>query len=75
MDAVVSFFKGIGSAIVAVFDFIISFFGDLIYIIRLLGNLLANIPSLFSWMPDQLSALLITLVSIVIIYKILGREG
>lgn len=75
MDAVVSFFSGIGNAIVSVFDFVISFFSDLIYVIQLLGKVVLSIPSYFSWMPGSISALLVTLFAIVVIYKILGREG
>lgn len=75
MDAVISFFKGIGNAIVSVFDFVISFFQDLIYIIQLLGRFLSQLPNYFSWLPADILALLLTLFAIVVIYKILGREG
>lgn len=75
MDAVVSFFKGIGNAIVSIFDFVISFFQDLIYVIQLLGKFLGQLPQYLSWMPPSVSGLLITLFAIVVIYKILGREG
>lgn len=75
MDAVVSFFRGIGNAIVAAFDFVISFFQDLIYVIQLLGKFLVQLPSYFSWLPGDILGLLLTLFAIVVIYKILGREG
>lgn len=75
MDAIVSFFSGVGNAIVSVFDFVISFFSDLIYVIQLLGKVVLSIPNYFSWLPSGISALLITLFAIVVIYKILGREG
>lgn len=75
MDAVVSFFTGLGNAIVSVFDFVISFFSDLIYVIQLLGKVVLSIPGYFSWLPGSISALLVTLFAIVVIYKILGREG
>ena len=75
MDAVVSFFEGIGNAIISIFDFVISFFADLIYVIQLLGKVVLSIPGYFGWMPSSISSLLITLFAIVVIYKILGREG
>lgn len=75
MDAIVSFFTGIGDAIVSAFDFVISFFQDLIYAIQLLGKVLVSIPSYLSWLPGPIVTLLLTLFSIVVIYKILGREG
>lgn len=75
MDAIVSFFTGLGNAIVSAFDYVISFFSDLVYVIQLLGKVVLSIPSYFSWLPGGVSALLITLFAIVVIYKILGREG
>lgn len=75
MDAIVSFFTGLGDAIVSAFDFVISFFADIVYVIQLLGKVVLSIPSYFSWLPGSVSALLITLFAIVVIYKILGREG
>lgn len=75
MDAIVSFFTGIGNFLVSVIDFVISFFSDLIYVIQLLGKVVLSIPSYFSWLPGGVSSLFITLFAIVVIYKILGREG
>lgn len=75
MDAIVSFFTGIGNAIISAFDFVISFFGDLIYIIQLLGKIVLSLPSYFSWLPSNVRTLLLTLFAFVVIYKILGREG
>lgn len=75
MDAIVSFFTGIGNAIVSAFDFVISFFSDLVYVIQLLGKVVLSIPGYFSWLPGSVSTLLVTLFAIVVIYKILGREG
>lgn len=75
MDAVISFFKGLGNAIISIFDFIISFFSDLIYVIQLLGKVVLSIPNYFSWLPDGITTMLITLFAIVVIYKVLGREG
>lgn len=75
MDAIISFFQGIGNAIVAVFDFVVSFFSDLVYLIQLLGSALANMPGFLNWLPPEMVTLLLVLVSIVVIYKILGREG
>lgn len=75
MDAIISFFKGIGNAIVTAFDFIISLFEDLVYIIQLLAKVVISLPSYFSWIPAELVAILLTLFAIVVIYKIMGREG
>ena len=75
MDGIISFLRGIGSAIVAVFDFVIGFFQDLIYIIQLIGKFVVQIPIYFYWMPSQLRSMLVLVFAIVVIYKIMGREG
>lgn len=75
MDAIVSFFTGIGDAIISTFNFIISFFADIVYVIQLLGRTIGSVRGYFSWLPGSITGLLFTLFAIVIIYKILGREG
>lgn len=75
MSALLDFFAGIGDAIISVIDFVISLFRDLISMIGLLGNVVTKIPSYFSWLPAPVLALLVTLISVVVLYKILGREG
>lgn len=75
MDGIISFLRGIGTAIVAVFDFVIGFFQDLIYIIQLTGKFLLQMPTYFYWIPAELRSMLIVLLGIVVIYKIMGREG
>lgn len=75
MNALIDFIKGIGEAIVSVIDFVMGLFEDLVYMIKLLGVVIANIPNYFSWLPPQVLALVVLIISIVVIYKILGREG
>lgn len=75
MSSVIEFFKGIGEAIVVAFDFLISFFEDLVYVIKLLGKFILQIPSYFSWLPAELLIILSSIIAIVVIYKIMGREG
>lgn len=75
MDALISFFEGIGNAIVSAFNFVVSLVSDIVYMIQLTGKFLAQIPSYFSWIPAEITALLVVLFSVVVIYKILGREG
>lgn len=75
MQALLQFIKGIGNTIVAVVDFVIGLFQDLIYMIKLLGQVVLNIPAYFSWLPGELLAILVLIIGIVVVYKILGREG
>lgn len=75
MKAVVKALKGIASAISTLIDFIVGLFEDLLYVIELLGEFVVNIPSYFSWLPGEVIAIIVVIFSIVVIYKIIGREG
>lgn len=75
MQALIDFFVTLGDVIVSLVEFIISFISDLIFVIGLLGSLILKIPMLFAWFPSAFVSLLITIFGIVVIYKILGREG
>lgn len=75
MQVLIDFFKGVGNAITAIIDFVIGFFEDLVYMIKLLGQVIVNIPSYFSWLPPEVVAILVLIIGVVVVYKILGREG
>lgn len=75
MDALLQFFQGIGNAITSFFDFIFSFLGDIVYLVQLTGKFLAAIPGYFSWLPPELLSLIGIIFTIVVLYKVLGREG
>lgn len=75
MDAILNFFKGIGDAIVSLFDMLIGFVADIVYLVKLTGSMLAKIPSFFSWLPESMVALILVIIAVVVLYKILGREG
>lgn len=65
----------ITDAIWAVLETIGDFINDLLWTIELLGKAILNVPSYIAWLPEPLIALIIACFSIVIIYKVLGREG
>lgn len=75
MKAIVNFFEGIGAVILAVVEFVISLFSDLVWIINTLVWAVGEIPSLLSWIPGEILAILTITLSVVMIYKIMGREG
>lgn len=75
MSTLLEFFQGIADVITGVVSFVISLFKDLISMIMMLWDVVANIPAYFSWLPAEIIALLVTLISVVVMYKILGREG
>lgn len=75
MQSIIGFFEGIATAIVSVIDFVVSFFEDVVYLIKLTARFLGQLPSYFVWLPSPIVALLLTIFAVVVIYKVLGREG
>ena len=56
-------------------EFIIDFIGDIVYIIKITGEMVVKIPAYFSWLPSEALALVVSIFGVVVIYKVLGREG
>lgn len=75
MADVLEFLEGIGNAITSVIDFVVNFFQDLVYVIQVVTQTVISIPSYFGWLPSAAVAIIVTIFGIVVIYKILGREG
>lgn len=75
MGAIVDFFTGIADAVAGVIDWFAGFLADAVYLVQLTGKFLAQIPSYFSWMPPEMVSMIVTIFGIVVLYKILGREG
>lgn len=75
LDAIVKAFEEFFKTIQAIIDFVIGLFEDLLFMIELLAKFIVQIPSYFSWLPDGFVAVVVVLFSVVVIYKILGREG
>ena len=75
MQALVDFFVGFGDVIKSLFTFVIDTVKDLIYVIGLLGQMIIELPNMIGWLPSACIAVIVTIFSIVVIYKIVGREG
>lgn len=75
MQTLISFFSSIGDAIVTVFDFIIAFFRDFMQFLQLLVKMPEILANVLSWIPGELFVSLAILFGVVILYKVLGREG
>lgn len=68
INTIVDFIRGL-------IDFVVNLVQDLIYVVQLLAETVVKLPSYFGWLPAGVVALLVTIFAIVVIYKILGREG
>lgn len=75
MQAIIDFFATIGDIVTVVIEFVVGLFKDLLFLIQLLGNFLANLPTYLGFLPSAVVASVIVIFSIAVIFKILGREG
>lgn len=75
MSVIIDFFSGLFDTIANMVLYFINLLKDMVYVLKLLRTFVWKLPELFMWLPGTLVAMLVVVFSIVIIYKILGREG
>lgn len=74
LDSIFNILKQIGDFFTSVGQFIVKLFNDLVYVIELVGDTVADIPKYLGWLPSELLALLLPIFAIVVVYKVLGRD-
>lgn len=75
MQAIFDFLVDIGHLLSHLFGGVILLFDDIVYIIGLGGKFLAYVPSYFAFLPNEMLLVLGALFSLIVVYKVLGREG
>lgn len=75
MRAIINFFSGLVDVVGGLVDFVIGFIGDIVYLVQLTAKAVASVPTYFSWVSPQVLTLLVSIFAVVVLYKILGREG
>lgn len=75
MNAILEFFAGVGDLLRGAVEFLIGVIADIVYLAQLTAKAVAAIPSYFALLPSPVVGLLTTIFAVVVIYKILGREG
>lgn len=75
MSAIITFFEGFVDVISGAVDFLVGFVEDIVYIVKITGEFVLEIPNYLSWLPAPVLAIVIVVFGIVVIYKVMGREG
>lgn len=70
-----SFLQTIADFFIAIFNIVMSLVNDIINMVKMLGEFVVHIPDLFSWLPAEVVAIIVSIFGVVVIYKVLGREG
>ena len=74
LDSIFNILSQIGDFFTSVGKFIVKLFNDLVYVIQLIGETVADLPNYFGWLPSELLSILLSIFAIVVIYKVLGRD-
>lgn len=75
MQGIIDFLGSIINALNSVIQFVVNFVKDIIYLVQITAKFLAEIPNYFGWLPSVVSSSIVLIFTIVVIYKVLGREG
>lgn len=75
IDSIVSAVENIVDFLDIIWKFVKDFTADTFEMIKLVGDTVKKIPDYFDWLPSEVAVALAAIFSIVVIYKILGREG
>lgn len=75
MDGIYEFIRQIGNLLLNIFQFVIDLFQDIVYLVKITGQVVLQIPAYFSFLPGEFISILVVIFGIVVLYKVLGREG
>ncbi len=59
----------------SVWDFILNLINEIVFLVQSLAKVVVTIPSYFTWLPSGVLATLLVIIAVVVIYKVMGREG
>lgn len=74
-DSILSTLDSIGSFFTWIWDLLVSYFNELINFFSMVAVVFSNIGAYISWLPVYITGTVSTIITIAILYKILGREG
>lgn len=75
MKVIFSYFTTLIDSIVALIEFLISLLRDVVYLVGLLAEMLPVSHSFFTWLPAGLTATLGMTLAVVVVLRVLGRDG
>lgn len=75
LQTISNFFTGIADVVTSLIDFVVGIVSDLVYVVTLCNQFVMKIPLYFSWLPSPVITVIVSIFAIVVIYKVLGREG
>ena len=75
LGAIKDLLFGAVNVITSLIDFVVGMVEDLVYMVKMLTTFIVKLPQMFSWLPSSVVAIIVTIFGVVVVYKIMGREG
>lgn len=75
MEDLLNMIEGFIDLVVSLANFVFDLIQDLLYLIDLLATVVLNLPDIFGWMPPAIYSIIASIFGVLVMYKILGREG
>lgn len=74
MSTIIEFIKDIGNLIATLLKFALKFVEDIVYIIKLLGDVVLALPDYIGFLPSAVGSMFMLCIGVVVVYKIAGRD-
>lgn len=75
IDAIFKAIQDVVSFFNSVWEFINQAWSELVKLVQMLKNFLGGVPAFVSFLPASLVSLIVLGFGVVVLYKIMGREG
>lgn len=75
MSHVINFFSGIAELVSSIVGYVVNFFKELVWLVDTLVWSVGAALSAISWIPGEYVIFFMGVLTVIICYKILGREG
>lgn len=59
----------------SLWELLVNLVNDVVFVVQSLAKVVTTIPSYFNWLPAGVLATLVVIIAVVVIYKVMGREG
>ena len=74
MGKIIDILTSIGNFFKTVVDFVVKLFQDLVYVIKLLGETVAKLPTYLGFLPTVAIAVFVSAIAVVVVFRVIGRD-
>lgn len=72
MEDIIDLIEGLIDAVMAAFGYLSDLITDTIYVVGLITKFIAEIPSYFAWVPDEILVILLMVFPLLLTLRVLG---